>query len=100
MPDLALLQDLRDFQEPSCVTELRSFLGILGQLNDWALDLVQHCMNMRLLLKKNVNWEFTAKMRVKFESAKKSLTDPDQKKLHPFDTNLRCIVLMDASRLH
>ena len=51
-PDPALLDGLHTFPEPTCVTELQGFLGMLGQLSEWNPNLVQHCTTMRVLLNK------------------------------------------------
>ena len=39
-------------------------------------------------------------MRAEFENAKHGLTDPERQRLRPFDPNLKCVVLTDASRVH
>ena len=96
LPDPGLLSKLREFPEPTCVTELQSFLGKLGQIADWSSDLAQHSMKMRVLLK----WLFTPAMRLGFANAKQGLVDPGRQRLHPFNPSLHCIVLRDASCLH
>lgn len=40
------------------VEELKRFLGLLGQLNNWTPDLAQHCTKIRVLLKKDCTWLF------------------------------------------
>ena len=73
---------------------------MLGQIADWCPDMSQHCTLVRTLLKKGVEWFFTPEMRTEFENAKKGLTDPEAQRLRPFDPNLKCIVLTDASKIH
>ena len=97
-PDPGLMRAIRDFKEPTCVTELKSFLGMLQQLSHWNPDLSQHVVKMRTLLMKGVDWGFTDEMREEFTVAKMNLTG-DQV-LSPFDPELETMLITDAARLH
>ena len=96
-PDPKLLSTIRDFPEPKNVSELRSFLGMLQQLSDWAPDLSAHTLKLRTLLKKHSDWQFTPEIRREFIEAKRNLTRPQH--LNPFDPSLPTELLTDASRL-
>ena len=87
-PDPGLLDGIRNFPEPTNITELGGFLGMLGQLGDWNPDLAQHCTTMRILLKKGVPWEFTPDMRAEFVTARSAFSDPVRQKLNPFNPAL------------
>ena len=63
VPDPGLLSAIKEFQEPTCMTELKRFLGLLNQLGDWCPDLSQHCVKMRTLLYKDTDWLFKPEIR-------------------------------------
>ena len=97
-PDPGLLANIAEFPQPKDLTTLRAFLGLVQQVSSWMADLKHSTVKMRKLLTKDTAFHFTDDMVAEFEGCKKRMTQGNNN-LNPFDPNLDCILLTDASKL-
>ena len=97
-PDPELLEAIRAFPLPANITELRSFLGLSQQISAWCPDLKQSTTLCRKLLRSGINFCFTPEMKEEFELCKAKMTTPTN--ISPFDPDLECILLTDASKIY
>ena len=97
-PDPALLDDIRKFPTPANLTQLRSFQGLVNQVNSWNPDISQHLEGLRPLLKKYSTFTWTEEMNEEFLKAREVMSN--QMTLNPFDDRLETVLVTDASRLN
>ena len=91
------LSAIQDFPTPTCVSDIRSFLGLAQQLGLFAPDLAHMTVNLRSLLKKGVAFVWLDIHDQEFMRTKEALCSDAIVK--PFDPLLRTELLTDASRL-
>ena len=96
-PDPGLMANIAEFPLPKDVSALRAFLGLVQQVSSWMCDLKHSTVKMRKLLTKDAAFHFTEEMIKEFEDCKKRMTQTNN--LNPFDPDLECILLTDASKL-
>ena len=94
-PDMEKFAALRNFQQPSNVKELRSFLGLVAQFGAFAPDTACLTSHLRQLPQKETPWVWLPEHHL---NTKKALTSPTM--LQPFDPHVKTVVLTDASRLY
>ena len=97
-PDDDKFKALRDFQQPDNVKELTSLLGLVAQFRAFTPDTACLTSHLRRLLQKEMPWVWLPEYKLVFENTKKAITSPTM--LHPFDPNIKTVVLMVASCLH
>ena len=89
---------IRNFPKPTCITDLRSFMGLVNQLTDFSSEIAKKAEPLRHLLKKNTVWMWTTVHDKAFEDMKETLVSPPV--LAYFDPNLATMLLTDASKLN
>ena len=97
-PNPDKLQGIRDFPAPSDVSSLRSFLGMINQLNNFYPYLAALSKPLLELLRKDVAFVWLPEHQAAFQQIKTKLTG--DLALHHFDPSLPTTLLTDASRLH
>ena len=89
---------IREFPRPTCVKDLRGFMGLANQLAPLHPDLAHMTATIRPLLKKNTAWLWLDEHEEEFKKVKEMLTSKHVVK--PYDTSLDTVLLTDASRLY
>jgi hypothetical protein len=85
------------FPVPTYLTSLGVFLGLVNQLGHLLPDLAHLTVDLRQLLKKDVDFMWLQPHQEAFELIRQILTSPLVVK--PFDQKLKTELLTDASRL-
>jgi hypothetical protein len=88
---------IANFPVPTDLTTLRGFLGLVNQLRHFLPDLAHLTVDLRQLLKKDVDFMWLQPHQEGFELIQQILTSPLVVKL--FDKKLKIELLTDASRL-
>jgi hypothetical protein len=96
-PDTKRTMAIAKFPVPTDLTSLRGFLGLVNQLGHFLPDLVHLTVDLRQLLKKDVEFMWLQPHQEAFELIRQILTSPLIVK--PFDQKLTTELLTDASRL-
>ena len=86
---------IHNAREPKCVTELKSFLGLLTYYSRFLPNMASTLTPLYALLKKSTLWRWGSTEREAFEAAKKLLTS-DQVLAH-YDPSLPLVLACDAS---
>ena len=86
---------IHNAREPKCVTELKSFLGLLTYYSCFLPNMASTLTPLYALLKKSTPWRWGSTEREAFEAAKKLLTS-DQVLAH-YDPSLPLVLACDAS---
>ena len=97
-PDDEKFVALRNFQQPTNMKELRSFLGLVAQFGAFAADMACLTSHLRQLLQEETPWVWLPEHNLDFENTKKALTSLTM--LQPFDPQVKTVILTDASCLH
>ena len=97
-PNPEKVKAIKEFPKPTCVSELRSFFGMVNQFDPYAPDLAQAKDPLNELLRKEVAWVWLPDHDEAFERVKGIVSD--ELLLHHFDDNLETELLTDAARLH
>ena len=97
-PDEKKFSAIRQFPTPTCIKDVRAFLGLANQLGSFIPDLAHMTSAIRPLLKKGLTWNWLPEYQASFEKIKDILTS--DMVILPFDPNLDTILLTDASRFH
>ncbi len=92
------LKAIRDFPEPTNVTQLRSFLGLANQLGKFMPDLTQVTTPLRALLKANTAWLWLPEHSAAMTQTKAILLKPAE--LNHFSTSKPSHLFTDATRLN
>jgi hypothetical protein len=96
-PDPKRIMANAKFPVPSDLTSLRGFLGLVNQLGYFLPDLAHLTVDLRQLLKKDVDFMWMQPHQEAFELIRQILTSPLVVK--PFNQKLKTELLTDASRL-
>ena len=94
-PDPRKLQAIQEIKQPSNVTELRRFLGMINQLSKFSPHLANKTQPLRLLLTSKNHWLWGTDQEQAFTKLKESLTSTEV--LAMYDPNLDTVVSADAS---
>ena len=94
-PDPGKTEAVRKMQEPTTVTELRSFLGMVNQLGRFVPQLSERDKPLRDLLAKKNCWVWGVDQARAFQDLKDALTSTPV--LAMYDPNRECKVSADAS---
>ena len=94
-PDPRKLQAIQEIKQPSNVTELSRFLGMINQLSKFSPHLANKTQPLRLLLTSNNHWLWGTDQEQAFTKLKESLTSTEVLAL--YDPNLDTVVSADAS---
>ena len=86
---------IHNAREPKCVTELKSFLGLLTYYSRFLPNMASTLTPLYALLKESTLWRWGSTEREAFEAAKKLLTS-DQVLAH-YDPSLPLVLACDAS---
>ena len=97
-PDPEKTKALKEFPRPKDLTALRSFLGLANQLGAFVPDLAHASGPLRVLMKKDIAYQWLEEQESSFQQVKTLLTSAAVVK--PFDTQLKTELYTDASRLH
>ncbi len=92
------LKAIRDFPEPTNVTQLRSFLGLATQLGKFMPDLTQATIPLRALLKNNTARLWLPEHSTAMTQTKAILLKPAE--MNHFDISKSSHFFADASRLY
>ena len=92
------VEAISQFKTPTCITDLRSFMGLVCQLSDFSTDIAKTAEPLRQLLKKNHEWMWTSVHDQAFKDVKDALTSPPV--LTYFNPKLPIMLQTDASRLN
>ena len=95
-PDTKLLKSIREFPLPEKVSDIKTFQGILGQVQPFNPDTSSGLHKMRSLLKKGVDFLLTPEMITEFKAATKAFGSEYQK-IYAFDAKLPIYLITDAS---
>ena len=74
-PRAARTETLRNWSKPKNVSEIRSFLGLIGFLRRYIRDFAQIPVSLNVLLKKGAPWQWGAAEEYVFEKFKSCCTD-------------------------
>ncbi|KAL6455308.1 hypothetical protein MHYP_G00362590 [Metynnis hypsauchen] len=94
-PDPSKTEAVKRMQEPTTVSELRSFLGMVNQLGKFIPQLAERDKPLRDLLSKNNCWMWGVDQARAFQDLKDALASPPV--LAMYDPNRECKVSADAS---
>ena len=97
-PGVKKFAAIRQFPTPTCIKDVRAFLGLANKLGSFIPDLAHMTSALRPLLKKGKSLNWLPEHENAFEKIKEILTS--DMVILPFDPNLDTILLTDASRLH
>ena len=70
------LDAITEMEPPKDLTEARAYLGMVNQLKRWFPDLTCNMANIRRLLYKGVEYEWTKEMQKEFDTVKEIITSP------------------------
>ena len=90
------IQGISEMLRPNNLKELRSFLGVVNQLNKFVPDLASICAPFRSILKKEAEWKWTKEHEeafLKINQEIKSITE-----LTHFKRNKKLRIICDASK--
>ena len=90
------LKAIAEFPAPNCLTELRSFMGLVNQLGDFTTDISTTADPLRELLKSRNDFRWTETHTTAFIATKKALTSAPT--LAHFDPTKSTALHTDASR--
>jgi len=96
--DPAKIKGISEFPQPSNITELRSFCGLINQLAPFSSDISMAATPLRDLLKTRNEFIWTDTHTKAFEDVKKVLASPPV--LATFMPDLETKLETDSSRLH
>ena len=96
--DIRKVDAVAKFKTPTSITDLRSFIGLVGQLSEFSTDIAKTAEPLRQLLKKNTEWMWTPVHDQAFTDVKVALTSPPI--LAYFNPSLPTVLQTDASRLN
>ena len=88
----------KQFPTPSCIRDVRAFLGLANQLGLFIPDQAHMTSTIQPPLKKGTTWNWLSEHQTTFKKIKDILTS--DMVILTFDPNLDTILLTDASRLH
>ena len=89
---------IQEFPSPKNITDLRSFFGLVNQLQDFSFEVSDAAENLRPLLSTKNTFVWTEVHQEAFNKVKKALTSPPV--LAHYDVNLPTALQTDASRLN
>ena len=95
-PDTKKLDAIQQFPTPTCMKDVRSFLGLVNQLGSFIPNLSQLTLVLRELLKKDVVFQWFHDHQKAFEETKAELVK--QHIMNYFDANLQTVLVTDASK--
>ena len=93
-PDEKKFAAIKQFATPSCIRDVRAFLGLANQLGSFIPDLAHMTSTKQPLLKKGTTWNWLPEHQNAFEKIKDSLTS--DMIIQPFDPNLDTVLLTNA----
>ena len=96
-PNPEKIEGIKNFPRPTNVSELKSFLGMVGQLDMFIPDLNHVKQPLHDLTKKNIVWRWLDVHQSAFDKTKEILSADLLN--HHFDETLPVELLTDASRL-
>ena len=96
--DKGKVNAIEKFKTPTCITDIRSFMGLVGQLSDFSTEIANRAEPLRQLLKKNNEWMWTPVHEQAFKDVKEAITSPPI--LAYFKPNLPISLQTDASKLN
>ena len=94
--DCKKVEAIAKFPQPTNLTQLRSFFGLVNQLGQFSKDVSAAAEPLRPLLKQKNIFQWTAAHTNAFEKVKEALCAPPV--LAPFDSSLPIEIHTDASR--
>ena len=97
-PDPDKVAAIGKFPEPTNLTDLRSFMGLVNQFADFAPDLKHAMLPLKGLLSKKNAFVWTDDHGAAMIKVKEIITDPNGPVLRHFDPKLPIKLLTDASR--
>ena len=97
-PDPDKVAAIGKFPEPTNLTDLRSFMGLVNQFADFAPDLKHTMQPLKGLLSKKNAFVWTDDHGAAMIKVKEIITDPNGPVLRHFDPKLPIKLLTDASR--
>jgi len=89
------ISSINRYPTPTCIKDLRSFLGLINYLNRFIPHLATECEELRKLTRSNTTWRWTVTEEACFQRLKKVVTSSYV--MAHFDKNLRTKVVTDAS---
>ena len=95
-PDNRKVDAIESFPTPTNITDLRGFLGLVGQLSEFSQWIADAAEPLRDLLKPANEWLWTSQHDAAFEKVKKALVSPPV--LAFFSPGLPTVLQTDASR--
>ena len=96
-PDQKKTRAIAEFPQPGCLTDLRSFLGLVTQLGAFSSEVSAAAEPLRQLLRPRNTWIWTEDHTSAFNNVKKLLVAPPV--LGFFDPERRTVLETDAARL-
>ena len=96
-PDQKKTRAIAEFPQPGCITDLRSFLGLVHQLGEFSPEISAAAEPLRQLLRPKNVWIWTEDHTIAFNNVKKLLVSPPV--LGFFDSTRRTVLETDAARL-
>ena len=96
-PSSSMLKAIKEFPTPTCVADVRSFIGICNTFGPWVPEIAANSCHMRKLLRKDAVFVWSAETEHEFQTLKDILQS--DLVLERFDPVLKTKVLVDAARL-
>lgn len=96
-PDAKKTAALSKFPQPECLTDLRSFLGLVHQMGSFSPEVAGAAEPLRQLLRPKNEWLWTEEHTRAFNAVKAALVKPPV--LGFFDPKRRTVLETDAARL-
>ena len=97
MPDPNNVKSIKDWKTPTCVADVKSFLGLVNYLLRFIPNLATLCKPLQDLCKSNMLFNWSPSTEQTFQNIKNVITD--DVKLQFYDESLPLIVESDASGL-
>ena len=94
-PDPDKIKAINDMPQPTNITELRQFLGMVNQLNKFSPHLADYKKPLQELLSRRNHWRWEASQGTAFQNIKAALISSET--LCEFNPTLETIVSVDAS---
>ena len=94
-PDPDKISAIQKIKPPTCVSDVRRFLGLVNQMSKFIPNLAEITKPLRELLVKSNQWTWDRMQQSSFEAIKDRLTHSPV--LAMFDPNLETVVAADAS---
>ena len=96
-PSNSMLEAIRDFPRPTEITGVRSWFGLVNQVN-YPFSSTDHMLPFRKLLKPGKLFEWGEDLEVSFRTSKEKILEDIKEGVKMFDPSLDTMLVTDWSR--